>query len=278
MLLRGDADYPASLEQLPQPPARLFAVGRLELLQRPTAAVVGTRRASPYGVRVAREFGRAIAAAGGTVISGLARGIDAAAHCGALEGGGATVAVLGTGLGVVYPAGHRALQARIGAEGLLLSEEPPDERAGPGSFPRRNRIIAALSRLVVVVEAGERSGALNTVDHALDLSREVAAVPGPIDAPECRGSNTLLRTGAQVATDVADVLALLKLTPSARYVPTPGHTGECAVWEALAHGAADLDTLTARSGLPVRECLAAVTSLELAGAVECALTGEVRRR
>lgn len=278
VLMRGDAAYPVSLDQLPQPPACLFALGRLDLLSLPAAAVVGTRPATPYGERVARELGRAIAAAGGVVVSGLARGIDAAAHRGALEAGGATVAVLGTGVDIAYPPAHRALQAQIAELGLLLSEEPPGERAGPGAFPKRNRIIAALASGVIVVEAGERSGALITAAHAMELERWVAAVPGPIDAPQSSGPNALLRDGAQVVADVADALALLHLTPPVRTRALPDSPAVRAVWDALATGAGDLDSLTTRSRLPACECLAAVTALELAGAVECALTGEVRRR
>jgi DNA processing protein len=230
-------------------------------------------------MRATREIAGALARAGACVISGMARGIDGAAHVAALDARGRTAAVLGTGVDIAYPVGHRPLHARIREYGLLLSEEPPGSHAGPGSFPRRNRIIAALASITIVVEAGVKSGANSTAGHALDLGRTLAAVPGPIDAPQSAGANALLRDGAIVITEVADALQLAGLTPPFRR-PDPEVTtaAERAVWTALADGALDVDTLTLRSGLPARECLAAVTTLELGGAIECALTGEIRRR
>ncbi|MGH7719416.1 MAG: DNA-processing protein DprA, partial [Gemmatimonadaceae bacterium] len=205
-------------------------------------------------------------------------GIDAAAHRGALEAGGGTAAVLGTGIDIAYPASHRALHEQLAERGLLLSEELPGERANGGSFPRRNRIIAALSRLTIVVEAGTRSGALSTCNHAIALGRDVAAVPGRIDSVQSQGTNALLRDGASFIADVADALALMKLTPALRRAREPRTPAEAAVWEALAGGANDVDTIASAAKLPARECLAALTSLELAGAIECSLTGEIRPR
>lgn len=275
----GDEAYPVALLDLRSPPRVLWAIGDLSILQPPVIAIVGTRKATPYGVRAAREIAGALARAGACVISGMARGIDGVAHTAALDAQGHTVAVLGTGVDIAYPAGHRPLHARIRQNGALLSEEAPGAHAGPGSFPKRNRLIAALASITLVVEAGAKSGALITADHALELGRTVAAVPGPIDAPQSAGSNGLLRDGATIIADVADALQLAGLTPAARRpeaeVATPA---ELAVWMALGDGALDVDELTARSGLPARECLAAVTTLELNGAIECALTGEIRRR
>jgi DNA processing protein len=209
----------------------------------------------------------------------MARGIDGIAHVAALDAHGRTVAVLGTGVDIAYPAGHRLLHARIREHGLLLSEELPGAHAGPGSFPRRNRLIAALASVTIVVEAGVRSGAMITAGHALELGRTVAAVPGPIDAPQSTGTNSLIRDGATVIAEVADALQLVGLTPPARRPPPEIATAaERAVWSALGEGALDVDTLAVRSGLPARACLAAVTTLELSGAIECALTGEIRRR
>jgi DNA processing protein len=212
------------------------------------------------------------------IVSGMARGVDSVAHRAALDAGGATVAVLGTGVDRAYPASNRPLHRRIAREGLLLSEFPPATAPTRGSFPRRNRIIAGLAELTIVVEAGRKSGALITAVHALELGRSVAAVPGPIDSPQSAGTNELLRDGAIVIAEIADALALAGLTPALSGARVITSDDERAVWDTLGAGAMDLDSLTARSGLPARQCMAAVTALEIAGAVECALTGEIRRR
>jgi DNA processing protein len=276
--IAGTPPYPPQLFDLPDPPPHLFAVGAAEVLEGPLVAVVGTRSATAYGERVTRELAGALARAGACIVSGLARGIDAAAHVAALEVGGRTVAVLGTGIDVPYPTMHAALHTRIAERGLVLSEHPPGARATPGSFPRRNRVIAALAQVTIVVEAGAKSGALITAGHALDLGRTVAAVPGPIDTPQAAGSNELLRDGAVVIATLADALALAGVAG-----PRPAHAGTLApdeqrVWDLLATGPLDLDTLLSKSALPVPQCLGAITTLELAGLVECALTGEIRRR
>jgi DNA processing protein len=275
----GDEGYPPALLDLRAPPRVLWAIGDVATLRAPVIAIVGTRKATTYGERATREIAGALARAGACIVSGMARGIDGFAHLAALEAHGRTVAVLGTGVDIAYPAGHRPLHARIREQGLLLSEEPPGAQAGPGSFPRRNRIIAALASVTIVVEAGVKSGAINTAAHALEIGRTVAAVPGPIDAPQSAGANSLLRDGATVIADVADALQLAGLTPPIRRPdPEIATAGERAVWSALGDGALDVDTLAVRSGLPARECLAAITTLELTGAIECALTGEIRRR
>lgn len=263
---------------LPDPPPHLFAVGDLDMLRAPAVAIVGTRRATPYGERVTREIAGALARAGVSIVSGLARGIDGSAHRAALDADGRTVAVLGTGVDIAYPAAHRALHAEIAARGLLLAEELPGARASGGSFPKRNRIIAALTQATIIVEAPFRSGALITAEYMLDLGRMVAVVPGPIDSPQSAGSNELMRDGAIVITGVADALALVGIVPPPRRELTLRTAAERAVWDALEVGAADMDTLATRSALPARECLAAITALELSGVVECALTGEIRRR
>jgi DNA processing protein len=276
--ISGGDRYPSTLDDLPDPPPYLFALGARATLDAPTVAVVGTRALTAYGARITRELAGALARAGACVISGLARGVDAAAHVAALDAGGRTAAVLGTGIDVPYPAAHAALHARIVERGLVLSEHAPGERASPGSFPRRNRLIAALSQVTIVVEAGHRSGALITAAHALELGRTVAAVPGPIDSSQSAGTNELLRDGAVVIATVADALALLGLGGPRKPADYEGTPEERRVWEALAAGPLDLDALTARAALPVRACLGAVTALELAGVIECALTGEIRRR
>ena len=278
MLAIDDDDYPARLHDLPDAPPILYAIGNLALLDAPCIAIVGTRRATSYGERVTTELAAALARAGVTIVSGMARGIDGTAHRAALSVGGATAAVLGTGVDVAYPVGHVSLHAEIAARGLLLSEEMPGDRASGGSFPRRNRLIAAIARATLVVEAPVKSGALITADHALGLTRDVAAVPGPVDMPQSAGSNALLRDGAIVITDVADALALARVSASSPRVAAPTDTTLLALWTALDAPAPNLDALAARCDLPARLCLTAVTALELQGLIECALTGEIRRR
>jgi DNA processing protein len=273
----GHPGYPAALADCPHPPPSLWARGDLTILDRPTVAIVGTRRATAYAERVTRQLSTTLARAGACVISGLARGVDASAHRGALEVHGATVAVLGTGLDVCYPKAHAPLQRDIAARGLLLSELAPDDAAHRGSFPRRNRIIAALARVTIVVEAPVKSGALITAGHALEMNRTVAVVPGPIDVPQAQGSNELLRDGATAVTSMADALALLGLIAPIRLHDIPEGTIERTVWQALDGGGLDLESLAARASLPAHQALAAVSALELRGLVECALTGEIRR-
>jgi DNA processing protein len=185
--------------------------------------------------------------------------------------------VLGTGVDVAYPRAHRALQAAIAECGLLISEEPPGSRARASSFPKRNRIIAAMSEATIVVEAPFRSGALITAEHAIDLHRTVAAVPGPVDSPQSAGSNLLLRDGAHVIASVDDALALLGVSARHPATPEPRTSAERSVLQALSSGPTDLDSLAALSGLRARDCMAAVTTLQLRGAVICDLSGEVRR-
>lgn len=275
----GSPWYPQGLADLDDDaPVRLHARGVVAHLERPRVAIVGTRRATAYGLRVTRELGRALARAGACVVSGLASGIDGAAHRAALEEDGATIAVLGTGLDQVFPRAHRALQRTIGERGLLLTELSAGEHGMKFTFPRRNRIIAAMCPLVIVVEAPEHSGALDTADRALTLDRKVAAIPGPIDQPQSVGTNRLLRDGATPLTCIEDALALAGLTPPPR-APRGAPEGDAArVWKALGRGGLDMDTLSAAAGLPAARCMAAVTALEIQGSVECAMTGVIRRR
>src|SRR6267142_1959273 len=209
---REVAEYPPELLDLAQPPREIFALGRHSALAKPRVAIVGTRNSTAYGERITRALTRALVHAGVSIVSGMARGIDAAAHRTALELGGNTVAVLGTGVDVPYPVGHRMLHGTIGEHGLLLSENPPGTKAAKGAFPKRNRIIAALAPVTIVVEAGFRSGALNTASQAIELGRVVAAVPGPIDSDQSRGSNQLLRDGAVLIAAADDALTLLGIS------------------------------------------------------------------
>jgi len=273
-----DASFPPALRELHDPPATLWSRGSWETLCDPTVAVVGTRRATNYGQRITREIAGALARAGACVVSGMAHGIDAYAHRAALDAGGKTVAVLGNGADVVYPRANAGLYREIVDRGLVLSELPPGMRSGAWAFPRRNRIIAGLCRLTIVVEAPKHSGALNTSKHAYELGRDVAAVCGPVDSPQSEGANELIRDGAHAITSVADALALVGLTALVKVAPELRGADEQRVWNALVEGSATLDELCARTTLPVAECLAAVTALELRNIVECALTGEIRRR
>lgn len=207
---RADKDYPEALREIYDPPAALFYRGKLDLDSAAEAriAMVGSRRATAYGCSIAREWALELAVAGVVVVSGLARGIDAAAHRGALEGG-RTIAVLGSGLNRMYPPEHRRLARDIAREGAVVTEYPPDTPPRPLNFPARNRIISGLSRGVVIVEASARSGALITADFALEQGREVLAVPGAVRGRAAEGGNRLLKQGAGVATGVEDILAAL---------------------------------------------------------------------
>ena len=275
---RGDIAYPPSLGDLAVPPEQLYALGDPAMLDAPRVAVVGTRDPTAYGLRMTRAIVAGLARAGVCIISGMARGIDAAAHRAALEAGGRTVAVMGTGIDVPYPVAHRELHRTLAERGLVVSEYGSGVRAHRGAFPRRNRIIAALAPVTMVVEAGARSGALNTAGQALELGRTVAAVPGPIDSPQSTGTNELIRDGAAVIAAVGDALSLAGVDAPSRPRDLELGARESLVWNALGAGGLDADTLSNRSNLPARECLAAVTSLEILGLVECLLTGEVCRR
>ena len=288
MLVCGSDHYPSALHDLtdcddasiaPAPPV-LLALGNLHLLEKPAVAIVGTRHATASGLRAAERIARGCAEAGALVISGLARGIDAAAHTGALDGANATGAVIGTGLDIAYPADHRSLQQRIARDGLLLTEQPPGARATRGSFPERNRLIAALARLTIVVEAGHRSGALLTARAAQSLNRSCAAVPGAFDSAASLGSNEMLRDGAQVIASVDDALALLQLArPDDKRAiqPTNLTDAERAIWNVIGQAPLDLDVIVDRAGWAADACLAAVTTLELKGLVRATALGSLHR-
>ena len=265
---RGDAVFPSRLRSIHDPPPGVFIRGdaAVELLERPSVAVVGARACSSYGTEVATSLARELAAAGVVVVSGLARGVDAAAHRGALEAG-VTVAVLGCGIDRDYPRAHAGLAAQIATDGLILSEYPPGVEPAPWRFPARNRIVAGLARATVVVEARERSGALITADLALDEGREVLAVPGEITSQLSRGTNELLRLGATPVTCSADVLDAIGLEPGVSPDPPPlvGHAAR--VHAAVADAPAPADELIRRTGLTAGELAAALAELELLGRV-----------
>ena len=266
------------MRELAAPPAALHIAGRSEIVlddeAAPAVAVVGARAASPYGIEVARGLGRGLAAAGLTVISGMARGIDSAAHWGALDVGGATVAVLAGGAERAYPASARSLHARIRAGGAVVSELPPGTANRRWMFPARNRLIAGLAALTVVVEAGSGSGALLTAAIAHELGRPVAAVPGRVTSPLAVGPHALIADGAALVTGAGDVLDRLAVTPSAadagRLGPRCARAAlpadQRALLGALAEGQ-PTETALARAGLGTDAGLAALAALELAGLI-----------
>ncbi len=287
-LLPGDPEFPPSLREIPEPPTLLFARGDLSLLRRPIVAVVGSRDHSPYGAEACRLVAGTAAAAGAVVASGMARGLDAVAHHAALDAGGATVGVLGNGLGVVYPAANQRLYDRVASGGLLLTEFPPGERPTAGSFPRRNRLISGLARVTVVVEAALGSGALITAAAALDQGREVMAVPGPITSPVSAGTNRLIRDGAAPLLEPADLLQHFPELDAApgpegswlvrpKSLPGALSPAERAVAAALGQGPMHLDQLVERLQRPAHELLAQLCGLELAGLVERREGGVFRR-
>lgn len=208
-LCRCEDGYPVELHDLPDPPAVLHVRGRLPVAGEDAVVIVGARRATAYGTAVAHGLGRSLAAAGVTVVSGMALGVDSAAHAGALEASGRTVAVMACGADRSYPARKLALHRQIGATGAVVSELPPGSTPFRWAFPARNRTIAALGRATVVVEATERSGSLITADLAAEIGRPVAAVPGPVTSTRSAGTNLLLKTGAEVVCGAQDVLDLL---------------------------------------------------------------------
>jgi DNA processing protein len=254
-------------------------MGNPSVLGNRTVSIVGTRQLTAYGERVTRSIANAFARQGVTVVSGMARGIDSIAHLAAMEAGTRTVAVLGTGVDVAYPASNRPLHRRIVANGAVISESPPGARAIEGCFPKRNRLIAALGEATIVIEAGVLSGALNTAQWAEGINRPVGVVPGQLDSPASLGANLLLRDGGgQLIATIEDALALIGISQPGKATVALADATEQLVWNALERPAANFDVLTARTGLPARLCLETVTALELRGIVDCAITGEVRRR
>ena len=277
-----DPDYPRALLDLGYAPPALFYVGRRELLNRPALAIVGSRNATAQGADNARAFAQALSQAGLTIVSGLAVGVDAAAHIGALDGAGSTLAVVGTGLDRVYPASNRELAHRIAERGGLISEFPPGTPPREKNFPRRNRLISGLSRGVVVVEAALSSGSLITARYAGEQGREVFAIPGSIHSPLSKGCHKLIREGAKLVETAQDILEELGMaaagpakTMRAAY---PANANEAALLAALGGDSADVDTLVARTQLAPDAIVATLTGLELAGQVAAIPGGRWQRR
>jgi DNA processing protein len=273
ILFPGDDGYPPQLSEIPDRPPILFAAGlRLSPDDR-MIAIVGTRHATERGRLFAARLAGALAESGITVVSGMAEGIDTAAHIGALEAGGRTVAVWGTSLDIVYPSGNRQLAERIKGQGAVLSEYCPGQGPDKGTFPERNRIISGLADGVVVVEAGVKSGALITAELALQQGRELFAVPGPPAADRSAGTNRLIKNGARLVTSVDDIfeeLPRLKGAVKARsFKARPEMTAtEQRVIEMLADGPLQIDQLAAAADIPVSELMEFLLALEMKGVVQ----------
>jgi DNA processing protein len=265
----SDPSYPAALAAIADPPFVLWTRGVVAVLERPAVAMVGSRAASPYGLAVAERLAADLVARGIVVVSGLARGVDSAAHRGALAGGGSTIAVLGSGADVIYPPEHASLARDIAATGLVMSELVPGTPPLKPFFPLRNRIISGLSRAVVVIEAGEKSGSLITARSALDQGRDVLAVPGNVLSGRNRGAHALLRDGAKIVEDADDILEELGL-PEKGAVPLfpRGPVPDDPVLSSLTPGEpADLDAIAERSGIAPARLLPRLFELELQGFV-----------
>ena len=273
----ADATYPPDLLQIPDPPLVLYAQGDLRcLLEGTRLAMVGSRNPTAQGLQTAHDFARHLAASGVCIVSGMALGVDGAAHAGALEGGGQTVGVVGTGLDRVYPSRHRELAHRVVRQGVLISEFPLGTQPLPANFPKRNRLIAGLSQGTLVVEAALASGSLITARCAVDLGKDVMAIPGSIHSPQARGCHALIRQGAKLVETAQDVLEELRWTPATPIPATepaseaeaePLETPSDPVLQALAHDPVGLDALQARTGWPTDRLQAHLLELELDGVV-----------
>lgn len=280
VISRGDVRFPSALAAIHDPPQTLWIHGDVDALHAPSVAIVGSRAASPYALEVARRLGADLARRNVTVVSGMARGVDSAAHRGALEGGGITIAVFGCGVDVIYPSEHRALAARIAERGALVSEFPPGMPPLKFNFPQRNRIISGLSLAVVVVEAAEGSGSLITADFALEQGRTVLAVPGNVLGGRNYGAHALLRDGAKLVEGADDILEELPVS----LAHSGARIGDLGVKEkgsgsanpashdpvlrSMDEGDAyDLDEIAERSGIDRMKLLPRLIELELGGAL-----------
>ncbi|MDQ7988835.1 MAG: DNA-processing protein DprA [Candidatus Dactylopiibacterium sp.] len=283
ILTLADAAYPQALLQISDPPTLLYAKGRTALLNASALAIVGARSATPQGEANAEAFAEAFSRAGLTVVSGLALGIDAAAHRGALRGAAGTIAVVGTGADRIYPARNAALARDIVEAGVVLSEFPLGTPPAAYNFPRRNRLISGLARGVLVVEAAIDSGSLGTARLAAEQGREVFAIPGSIHSPQARGCHRLIKQGAKLVESAQDVLEELRWQAApaplaAATAPEPLPDGPArSVLDALGHDPLDVDTLAARAGLTADALFAILTGLELEGHVARLAGGRFQR-
>ena len=272
LFISGDSEeFPSLLKDIPNAPIGLFCLGKMPPEDSPKVAVIGSRRCSEYGLIASRLVAKPLAEAGTVIVSGMAKGIDSMAHRGALQGGGKTVAVLGTGVDICYPAENRNLRQDIISNGCIVSEYPPGAEAKRHFFPQRNRIISGMSLGVIVVEASKKSGTLGTVNHATDQGREVFAVPGNISSKLSEGTNSLIRDGAHPVQDYSDVLYVLGLMPPPGQEPDidqrnlPLAPEEKLVYEYLNHEPISYDTLYERTGLSCGRLHFVLTGLEVKG-------------
>ncbi|MBC2770664.1 DNA-processing protein DprA [Pusillimonas minor] len=299
LLTLADPDYPASLLEIHDPPLAIYVNGQLGTLNRQSIAIVGARSATPGGLENAKAFARHLAERGWCVVSGLASGIDAAAHQGALDAGpdgGGTLAVMGTGIDIVYPARNRALAHKIVENGTLISEFPMGQRAMPYQFPKRNRIVAGLSRGVLVVEAALQSGSLITARQAGDMGREIFAIPGSIHSPLSKGCHQLIRQGAKLVESGQDIVEELSgvlpgVAPPLRFTGTStktrsatpaasgatGHSELEPILQAMGFDPIDIDTLLQRTGLDITLLNSRLTLLELDNLVARLPDGRLQR-
>ena len=276
--LHDDA-YPGLLREIPDAPSALYVQGRIELLNAECLAVVGSRNASAQGIRDAEEFAQSLSSAGYTIVSGLALGIDAAAHRGGLAAAGSSIAVMGTGADLYYPPRNRELAARLAREGAIISEWPLGTPPTPGNFPQRNRLISGLSRGVLVVEAAMQSGSLITARLAADQGREVFAMPGSIHSTISKGCHELIKQGAKLVECGEDVLAELKGMPAPRppAAPEPPMEAPHPLLEAMGHGPATVDQLAGRTGGDAAKVSAELSRLEIEGRIAALPGGHFQR-
>ena len=277
----GETDYPEALRWIPEPPPVLYIRGTLQHEDSLAVAVVGSRKPSPYGQLAAQRLSTALAQYGFTVVSGLARGVDSLAHQGALQAGGRTIAVLGSGINVVYPPEHRRLYEAIREQGAVVSEFPFDTKPDRWNFPRRNRIISGLTLGTLVVEASDQSGSLHTARHALEQGREVFAVPGRIDMPSSRGTNNLIKRGAKLVEGIDDILeefpaavrrAFRQRSPepgptNAALMPTDLTPDEVRILALVPPEETHIETIIHASQLPAQAVASILLTLELRGLV-----------
>lgn len=273
----ADGDYPQALLNIPDPPLLLYVKGRLDLLNGSSLAIVGSRNATPQGIHNAEAFARSLSDANLCIVSGMAHGIDAAAHRGALQGQGSSIAVVGTGLDKVYPAANRDLAHALAARGTLISEFPLGTPPLAANFPRRNRLISGMSIGCLVVEANMQSGSLITARLALEQGRDVFAIPGSIHAPQSKGCHALIKQGAKLvetAQDVLDELCGQVIPPAQKEKPQGEDSG---LLDHLGFDPVDLDTLVARCGLTMAELSAMLLTLELEGRISALPGGQYQR-
>jgi DNA processing protein len=272
----ADADYPQALLNLPDPPVLLYVKGRLDLLNHPSVAVVGSRNASVQGIRNAEAFAQALSDVDLCIVSGMAHGIDTAAHLGGLRGKGSSIAVVGTGLDKVYPSANRDLAHQLAVEGTLISEYPLGTPPLAHNFPRRNRIISGLCLGCLVVEASLQSGSLITARMALEQGREIFAIPGSIHAPQAKGCHALIKQGAKLVETPRDILDELRLNLHSVNIDANA-PAEHPIFTYLGFDPVDLDNLSQRSGLTVEDLSAILLQLELDGQVATLAGGMYQR-